>query len=99
MPHSPPLPATDAAPNPTTLLTEAIDDFLSDLDKRFSAISDEILTRLDDMAERCDRLEGEILLSSSAASNKKGEGNRVAREGEGNVGTGLGIDEASEEDG
>lgn len=57
-------------------LAEAIDDFLGDLDKKFSSISNEILTRLDDMAERCDRLEQEILLrdnqSGGGAASKSG---------------------------
>ena len=48
-------------------LAEAIDDFLGDLEKKFKGISDEILTRLDDMAERCDRLEQEMLLKETAA--------------------------------
>ena len=43
-----------------TKLAEAIDDFLGDLQKKSKGISDEILTKLDDMAERCDRLEQEI---------------------------------------
>jgi hypothetical protein len=61
-------------------LAEAIDDFLGDLDKKFSSISNEILTRLDDMAERCDRLEQEMLLreqtntvAKSAAGSATGD--------------------------
>ena len=50
------------APDATTKLAEAIDDFLGDLEKKFKGISDEIITRLDDMAERCDRLEQEMLV-------------------------------------
>ncbi|RMZ92486.1 hypothetical protein DV736_g273, partial [Chaetothyriales sp. CBS 134916] len=45
----------------TTALTEAIDDFLGDVEKKFKGISNEILSRLDDMAERCDRLEQEMM--------------------------------------
>jgi hypothetical protein len=52
-------------------LAEAIDDFLGDLDKKFSSISNEILTRLDDMAERCDRLEQEMLLRDQSNSVAK----------------------------
>jgi hypothetical protein len=80
-PQQPPQPATE---EPASHLAEAIDDFLSDLDKRFSSISHEILTRLDDMAERCDRLEGEILLQSNSS-------------GKGNIGKGLGIEEEGDE--
>ena len=49
-------------------LAEAIDDFLGDLEKKFKGISDEILTRLDDMAERCDRLEQEMVLKETSAA-------------------------------
>ncbi|KIY03762.1 uncharacterized protein Z520_00453 [Fonsecaea multimorphosa CBS 102226] len=51
-----------------TKLAEAIDDFLGDLEKRFKGISDEILTKLDDMAERCDRLEQEMLLRDASGA-------------------------------
>ncbi|KIX08266.1 uncharacterized protein Z518_02922 [Rhinocladiella mackenziei CBS 650.93] len=50
-----------------TKLAEAIDDFLGNLEKKFKGISDEILTKLDDMAERCDRLEQEMLLRDASA--------------------------------
>lgn len=75
-----PLPTTNNASETTSAqeasakLAEAIDDFLGDLDKKFKNISDEILTRLDDMAERCDRLEQEILLRDSSESAGKGLG-------------------------
>lgn len=61
---------------PSHRLAEAIDDFLGDLDKKFSSISNEILTRLDDMAERCDRLEQEMLLrdQTNSAASKSGLG-------------------------
>ena len=64
-------------------LAEAIDDFLGDLDKKFSSISNEILTRLDDMAERCDRLEQEIQLRDQSATGLK---------------SGLGISEGDEKE-
>ncbi len=60
-------PAGDA----TTKLAEAIDDFLGDLEKKFKGISDEILTRLDDMAERCDKLEQEMLLKDTQGEDEK----------------------------
>ncbi|OAG44961.1 hypothetical protein AYO21_00923 [Fonsecaea monophora] len=62
--------ATDNLHSPNeaaTKLAEAIDDFLGDLEKKFKGISDEILTKLDDMAERCDRLEQEMLLRDASA--------------------------------
>ncbi|KAJ9501273.1 hypothetical protein LTR99_004676 [Exophiala xenobiotica] len=63
-----------AAPNDaTSKLTEAIDDFLGDLEKKFKGISDEILTKLDDMAERCDRLEQEILFRDTRAMEDVGK--------------------------
>ncbi|KAI1624885.1 hypothetical protein EDD37DRAFT_608355 [Exophiala viscosa] len=63
-----------AAPNDaTTKLTEAIDDFLGDLEKKFKGISDEILTKLDDMAERCDRLEQEMLLRDASTVENVGK--------------------------
>ncbi|KAK5083795.1 hypothetical protein LTS08_003997 [Lithohypha guttulata] len=49
-------------------LAEAIDDFLGDVEKKFKSISDEILTKLDDMAERCDRLEQEMLMRDAGSS-------------------------------
>ena len=52
----------ESSADATSKLAEAIDDFLGDLEKKFKGISDEILTRLDDMAERCDRLEQEMML-------------------------------------
>lgn len=73
-------PTTSSALEPSTSTTsqeaahrlaEAIDDFLGDLDKKFSSISNEILTRLDDMAERCDRLEQEMLLREQTNSVAK----------------------------
>jgi heat shock factor-binding protein 1 len=67
----------------STKLAEAIDDFLGDLEKKFKGISDEILGRLDDMAERCDRLEQEMVLrensvqaQSSADGGDEGDGGR-----------------------
>ncbi|KAL6244057.1 hypothetical protein RBB50_008926 [Rhinocladiella similis] len=63
-----------AAPNDATAkLTEAIDDFLGDLEKKFKGISDEILTKLDDMAERCDRLEQDILFRDASAMENTGK--------------------------
>jgi len=59
--------ATETAPNEaSTKLAEAIDDFLGDLETKFKGISDEILTKLDDMAERCDRLEQEMLVRETS---------------------------------
>lgn len=58
----------------TAKLAEAIDVFLGDLEKRFKGISDEILTRLDDMAERCDRLEQEMLLRETSFGGDLGAG-------------------------
>lgn len=56
----------NTAPSPSTnaasQLSEAIDEFLGDVEKKFKVMNDEILTKLDDMAERCDRLEAELLL-------------------------------------
>jgi BMFP domain-containing protein YqiC len=65
-----------------TKLAEAIDDFLGDLEKKFKGISDEILTKLDDMAERCDRLEQEMLVRESSnsaleAGGQKGAGSQA----------------------
>ena len=62
-----------------TKLAEAIDDFLGDLEKKFKGISDEILTKLDDMAERCDRLEQEMLVRESTGSAL--DGASVSRQG------------------
>ncbi|KAJ9602919.1 hypothetical protein H2200_012699 [Cladophialophora chaetospira] len=56
-----------------TKLAEAIDDFLGDLEKKFKGISDEILTKLDDMAERCDRLEQEMLVRETSGSALEGK--------------------------
>lgn len=42
-------------------LTEAIDEFIQDVERKFRGVSDEILGRLDEMTERCDRLEQEML--------------------------------------
>ena len=56
-----------------TKLAEAIDDFLGDLEKKFKGISDEILTKLDDMAERCDRLEQEMLVRETSGGRGEGE--------------------------
>ena len=64
----PPEPASSDA---STALTEAIDDFLGDLEKKFKNISDEVLSRLDDMAERCDRLEQEMLLREAVDGDGK----------------------------
>ncbi len=65
--------AAESSADATSKLAEAIDDFLGDLETKFKGISDEILTRLDDMAERCDRLEQEMLLRESTedASGKE----------------------------
>jgi hypothetical protein len=78
--------ATHNADNAAHRLAEAIDDFLGDLDKKFSSISNEILTRLDDMAERCDRLEQEMLLREQSAV--------VGKSGVGGGGGGSGKEEA-----
>lgn len=65
--------SAESSADATSKLAEAIDDFLGDLEKKFKGISDEILTRLDDMAERCDRLEQEMLLRDATgdASGKE----------------------------
>lgn len=62
--------STAAAPSSEAAakLAEAIDDFLGDVEKKFKNISDEILTKLDDMAERCDRLEQEMLMRDAGSS-------------------------------
>jgi hypothetical protein len=72
-----------AAPAPSetgqeaaTKLAEAIDDFLGDLEKKFKGISDEILTKLDDMAERCDRLEQEMLVRETSSNALDGVGSK-----------------------
>ncbi|KIW64261.1 hypothetical protein PV04_09208 [Phialophora macrospora] len=57
-----------------TKLAAAIDDFLGDLEKKFKGISDEILTKLDDMAERCDRLEQEMLVRETSSNVLEGVG-------------------------
>lgn len=72
-------PTTSNSQEASHRLAEAIDDFLGDLDKKFSSISNEILTRLDDMAERCDRLEQEILLRDNQSGTKSGLG--ISEEG------------------
>ncbi|OAP63076.1 hypothetical protein AYL99_02303 [Fonsecaea erecta] len=66
-----------------TKLAEAIDDFLGDLEKKFKGISDEILTKLDDMAERCDRLEQEMLLRDASAMENVGGGKAGSTAGSG----------------
>jgi heat shock factor-binding protein 1 len=58
--------ANETSADASTKLAEAIDDFLGDLEKKFKGISDEILGRLDDMAERCDRLEQEMILRENS---------------------------------
>jgi heat shock factor-binding protein 1 len=75
--------ANETSADASTKLAEAIDDFLGDLEKKFKGISDEILGRLDDMAERCDRLEQEMVLKensvqaqSSADGGDEGDGGR-----------------------
>jgi heat shock factor-binding protein 1 len=75
--------ANETSADASTKLAEAIDDFLGDLEKKFKGISDEILGRLDDMAERCDRLEQEMVLrensvqaQSSADGGDEGDGGR-----------------------
>ncbi|KAK5060053.1 hypothetical protein LTR84_009937 [Exophiala bonariae] len=66
---------TGSGPNEAaTKLAEAIDDFLGDLEKKFKGISDEILTKLDDMAERCDRLEQEMLMKDALTIEKNSAG-------------------------
>jgi hypothetical protein len=60
-------PTTDAAAK----LAEAIDDFLADLEKKFKGISNEVLNKLDDMAERCDRLEAELLAKEADSGSMK----------------------------
>ncbi|ERF76478.1 hypothetical protein EPUS_06140 [Endocarpon pusillum Z07020] len=57
-----PRPSTSGSNNAATRLSEAIDEFLGDVEQKFKVMNDEILTKLDDMAERCDRLEAELLL-------------------------------------
>jgi len=52
----------------SSALAEAIDDFLGDLERKFRTVSDEILTKLDDMAERCDRIEAELLMRDAAGT-------------------------------
>jgi len=58
----------DKSSNAAAALAEAIDDFLGDLERKFKGISSEILTKLDDMAERCDRIETELLLREAAGA-------------------------------
>lgn len=48
-------------------LTEAVDGFIQDVERKFQSISDEILGRLDEMAERCDRLEQDMLARESGS--------------------------------
>ncbi|KAJ4570178.1 hypothetical protein HRR86_006107 [Exophiala dermatitidis] len=75
-PEQPASPSNPDAAGPNdaaTKLAEAIDDFLGDLEKKFKGISDEILTKLDDMAERCDRLEQEMLLRDAGAMENIGK--------------------------
>lgn len=59
------LPLDSAQTQPPTeavsKLTDAVDEFIQDIEHKFKNISDEILTKLDDMAERCDRLEQDML--------------------------------------
>jgi len=55
----------DGAPSALAL---AIDEFLGDLERKFKTVSDEILTKLDDMAERCDRIEAELLMRDAAGA-------------------------------
>ncbi|KIV92917.1 hypothetical protein PV10_04176 [Exophiala mesophila] len=62
-------------------LAEAIDDFLGDIEKKFKGISDEILTKLDDMAERCDRLEQEMLLREASSIDNTGSGSTAGMKG------------------
>jgi len=64
---APDTPTADTSNEGASKLAEAIDDFLGDLEKKFKGISDEILTKLDDMAERCDRLEQEMLVRDAGA--------------------------------
>jgi hypothetical protein len=61
-------PPSEHGQEAATKLAEAIDDFLGDLEKKFKGISDEILTKLDDMAERCDRLEQEMLVRETGGN-------------------------------
>lgn len=72
-PASPSNPDVAGPNDAATKLAEAIDDFLGDLEKKFKGISDEILTKLDDMAERCDRLEQEMLLRDAGAMENIGK--------------------------
>ncbi|EXJ55700.1 hypothetical protein A1O7_08629 [Cladophialophora yegresii CBS 114405] len=72
--HAPPPPSSETGQEATTKLAEAIDDFLGDLEKKFKGISDEILTKLDDMAERCDRLEQEMLVRETSSNALEGVG-------------------------
>ena len=57
-------PSNDAA----TKFAEAIDEFLGDLERKFRVVSDDVLNKLDDMAERCDRLEAELLMREASGS-------------------------------
>jgi len=66
--NSTPADATSPKNDAASLLGDAIDDFLGDLEKKFKSVSDEILTKLDDMAERCDRIEAELLMRDAAGS-------------------------------
>jgi len=70
---SPPAGPNDA----TSKLAEAIDDFLGDLKKKFKVVSDEILTKLDDMADRCDRLEQDMLLRDATSMEREGIGGKA----------------------
>ncbi|ETI21257.1 hypothetical protein G647_07602 [Cladophialophora carrionii CBS 160.54] len=76
VPPPPPPASSETGQEATTKLAEAIDDFLGDLEKKFKGISDEILTKLDDMAERCDRLEQEMLVRETSSHALEGVGSK-----------------------
>ena len=79
--HQSPPPPSEHGQEAATKLAEAIDDFLGDLEKKFKGISDEILTKLDDIAERCDRLEQELLVRETGGNALEGGKGSVAGSG------------------
>lgn len=74
------IPSTSEA---SAKLAEALDDFLADVEKKFKSVSDEILTKLDDMAERCDRLEQEMLMRDASASGLDTRSKSSLKDGDG----------------
>lgn len=81
-----PTPSTGGSNSAATQLSDAIDEFLADVEKKFKVMNDEILTKrsylsllvvpspgvltqlVDDMGDRCDRLEAELLLKEAEGS-------------------------------